>query len=64
MSQAEDRRIIDLNNREQNPCLRCNIIYMFTVGCENCHQLDGTIYGLDNTVITEENAIKPREIAS
>lgn len=64
MSEAKkvEKRVIDLNDRNQNPCLRCNIVYMFTVGCENCHKLDGTIFGLDETVILEENDRKVRAI--
>lgn len=56
MSEAkkEERRVIDLNNRDENPCLRCTLGYMFEVGCENCRKLDGTIYGLDQVVIMEE----------
>lgn len=64
MSQAEkeEKRVIDLNNRNENPCLNCTLGYMFTVGCENCHKLDGTIYGLNETVILEDNDRKVRAI--
>lgn len=61
-AKKEERRVIDINNHNENPCLSCNIVYMFTVGCENCHKLDGTIYGLDETVILEENDRKVRAI--
>lgn len=64
MSKAkkEERRIIDLNNKAENPCMNCTIGYMFTVGCENCHKLDGTIYGLDELVIIEDNDRKVNAI--
>lgn len=57
-----EKRIIDLNDKKQNPCLNCTLGYMFEVGCENCHKLDGTIFGLDETVILEENDRKVRAI--
>ena len=54
-AKKEERRVIDIHNKDKNPCLRCSLGYMFEVGCENCHKLDGTIYGLDQVVIMEDN---------
>lgn len=64
VSQAkkEERRVINLKSKDENPCLNCTLGYMFTVGCENCHKLDGTIYGLNETVILEDNDRKVRAI--
>lgn len=61
-AKKEERRVIDIHNKDENPCLRCSLGYMFEVGCENCHKLDGTIFGLDETVILEENDRKVRAI--
>lgn len=54
-AKKDERKVIDLNNRNENPCLRCTLGYMFEVGCENCTKLDGTIFGRDETVIIEDN---------